>query len=59
MIDILLIFGFLVGLGVLGPVICWALGMFNPLGYMGSAPWSAEVREARKYQRDQHRARQF
>lgn len=43
----LIVFGLLVGLIVFGPLACWLLGLFNPIGYMGHRPWSPEVKAAR------------
>jgi hypothetical protein len=32
--------GLLIGFVVIGPVVCWLLGVFNPIGYMGVFPWN-------------------
>lgn len=31
--------GLLVGFCVIGPVLAWVTGMFNPMGYLGVPPW--------------------
>jgi hypothetical protein len=47
--------GLLIGFCVLGPPLCWWLGMFNPIGYMGQRPWSAPVKLARSREAEQLR----
>jgi len=42
------IVGLLFGLIVLGPLACWWLGMFNPLGYMGVRPWDVPEEALRR-----------
>ncbi len=53
--DIYILGGLLVGFVVIGPVACWLLGVFNPIGYMGRPPWASDVKEARKAERERRR----
>ena len=55
MSDIYVLGGLLVGFVVIGPVVCWLVGMFNPIGYMLRPPWAPDVREARERERAQRR----
>jgi hypothetical protein len=36
----------------IGPVVCWWLGMGNPIGYMGMRPWDPRVKAARAHERN-------
>jgi hypothetical protein len=49
--DPSILIGLLAGFFLIGPLACWLLGLFNPIGYMGRPPWAADVREARKVDR--------
>ena len=49
--EIFVLAGLLIGFFGVGPVICWLLGMFNPVGYMGHLPWNPEVKAARMEER--------
>lgn len=44
------VLGLLIGFCVAGPLVCWWLGMFNPIGYMGQRPWSEPVKRAREWE---------
>jgi hypothetical protein len=37
--SFLVLLGLVFGLVVAGPIVCWLLGLFNPIGYMGMLPW--------------------
>lgn len=53
--------GLLVGFVVIGPALAWAVGMFNPMGFLGVPPWRvpgsarAAEREGRIWTEDYHR----
>jgi len=55
MSDPSILIGLLVGFVVIGPVFCWLIGMFNPIGYMGRPPWAADVKAARTAERERRR----
>lgn len=54
--------GLLIGFLVIGPVLGWLAGLFNPIGFMGVPPWRvpasarAADRENRLWTPDYHAA---
>lgn len=55
-----MLIGLLVGVAVIGPLVAWLTGLFNPIGFMGVPPWrvpasaKAAEREGRIWTPDYH-----
>ena len=38
--------GLFIGFFIVGPLVCWLTGMFNPIGHLGVLPWRVPRCEA-------------